>query len=100
MWMQITVKVQFFWKGSKQFVKRKKKKTTIKKEVKFVWKFNFQFFLVKDPFGKDDLWQMQYLENLGILVVKNNLPMLFVDSMWLKHLVVHLCSRVDFSFKK
>jgi hypothetical protein len=35
---------------------------------------------VKDPFRKDDLWQMQFLENLGILVVKNNLPMLFVDS--------------------
>jgi hypothetical protein len=31
---------------------------------------------VKDPFRKDDLWQMQFLENLGILVVKNNLPML------------------------
>ncbi len=49
---------------------------------------------MKDPFRKDDLWQMQFLEDLGILVVKNNLPMLFVDNMWLKHLVLHLCPRI------
>jgi hypothetical protein len=55
---------------------------------------------VKDPFRKDDLWRMQFLENLGILVVKNNLPMLFVDNMWLKHLALHLYPRVNFSFKK
>jgi hypothetical protein len=36
---------------------------------------------VKDPFRKDDSWQMQFLEDFAILVVKNNLPMLFVDSM-------------------
>jgi hypothetical protein len=55
---------------------------------------------VKDAFRKDDLWQLQFLENLGILVLKKNLPMLFMDSMWLKHLVLHLCPRVNFSFKK
>jgi hypothetical protein len=74
-------------------------KKTIKK-VKFVWKFNLQVFLVKDPFRMDDLWQMQILENPGILVVKINLPMLFVDNMWLKHLALQLCPRVNFSFKK
>jgi hypothetical protein len=43
---------------------------------------------------------MQFLEELQLLVVKNNLPMLFVGSMWLKCLVLHLCSRVSFPFKK
>ncbi len=58
------------------------------------------FFCVKDPLRKDDLWQMQILEDLGILVVKNNLPMLFIDNMWLKLLVLHLCPRVNLFFKK
>ncbi len=55
---------------------------------------------MKDPLRKDDLWQMQILEDLGILVVKNNLPMLFIDNMWLKLLVLHLCPRVNLFFKK
>jgi hypothetical protein len=42
---------------------------------------------------------MQFLEELQLLVVKNNLPMLFVGSMWLKCLVLHLCSRVSFPSK-
>jgi wobble nucleotide-excising tRNase len=28
------------------------------------------FFVVKDPFKKDDVYQKQFLENLGLLVVK------------------------------
>jgi hypothetical protein len=55
---------------------------------------------VKDPFKNDDVYQKQVLENLGLLVGKNKLPMLFVDSMWLKHLVLHICPRVNFPPKK
>jgi hypothetical protein len=40
--------------------------------------------------------QKQFLHNLALLGVKNHLPIQFVESIWLKHFVMHLCSRVVF----
>jgi hypothetical protein len=34
----------------------------------------------KDPFKKDDLQQKQLLQNLGLLIVKNHLPIQFVKN--------------------
>jgi hypothetical protein len=34
----------------------------------------------KDPFKKDDLHQKQFLQNLGLLIVKNHLPIQFVKN--------------------
>ncbi len=42
------------------------------------------FFLVKDTLKKKDVSQKEFLEDLGLLIVKNNLPIQFVESMRLK----------------
>ncbi len=40
--------------------------------------------------------QKEFLEDLGLLIVKNNLPIQFVESMWLKHLILCLCPKLNF----
>jgi hypothetical protein len=40
------------------------------------------------------------LEDLGLLVVKNHLPLQFVENVWLKCFDMHLCSSVIFPSKK
>jgi hypothetical protein len=30
---------------------------------------------MKEPFKKDDVQQKEFLQNLGLLIVKNNLPL-------------------------
>ncbi len=37
-------------------------------------------FVTKEPFKKDDVQQKQFLEDLGLLIVKNHLPLQFVKS--------------------
>jgi hypothetical protein len=38
------------------------------------------FFVTKEPFKKDDVQQKQFLEYLGLLIVKNHLPLQFMKS--------------------
>ncbi len=38
----------------------------------------FKFFIVKDPFKKDDEQQNDFLKNLGLLIMKNQLSLQFV----------------------
>jgi hypothetical protein len=40
------------------------------------------------------------LRNLALLIVKNHLPLQFVESLWLKHLVLQLCPCVQFLSRK
>jgi hypothetical protein len=40
------------------------------------------------------------LQDLALLVVKNHLLIQFVESMWLKRLVMHLCPRIVFPSRK
>jgi len=40
------------------------------------------------------------LQDLVLLVVKNHLLIQFVESTWLKRLVMHLCPRIVFPSKK
>ncbi len=35
-----------------------------------------------------------------MLIVKNNLPIQFMENIWLKHLVFHLCPKLIFPSKK
>ncbi len=35
-----------------------------------------------------------------MLIVNNNLPIQFVESVWLKHLTMHLCPKLNFPSKK
>jgi hypothetical protein len=41
----------------------------------------------KNPFKKDDVQQKKFLQNIGLLVVKNYHPIQFEKSMWFKCLV-------------
>jgi len=53
-----------------------------------------EFFVSKDPFRKDDVEQKMFVENLTLLIMKIYLPLQFVESVWLKCLVLQLCLRV------
>ncbi len=40
------------------------------------------------------------MENVALLIVKNHMPLQFVESVWLKHLVLQLCPPVQFLSRK
>jgi hypothetical protein len=40
--------------------------------------------------------QKEFLEDLGLLIVNNNLPIQFVENMWFKCLILHLCPKLNF----
>jgi hypothetical protein len=52
-------------------------------------------FILKDSFQKKGV-----LNDLSLLIVKNNLPIQFVESMWLKRLILHLCPKLNFPSRK
>jgi hypothetical protein len=52
--------------------------------------------LVKDLLKNDDEQHKDFLQNLGFLVVKNQLPLQFVKNVWFKHLILLLCLQVVF----
>jgi hypothetical protein len=60
----------------------------------------YLFFPVKDSLKGKDVPPKKKLENLGLLIIKNNLPILFVESMWLKRLIFCLCPKLNFPFKR
>ncbi len=41
-----------------------------------------------------------FVENLALLIVKNHLPLQFVESVWLKCLMLQLCPHVQFPSQK
>jgi hypothetical protein len=57
-------------------------------------------FGAKYHFKKDVMQQFIFLQNLAVLVIKIHLLIQFIESTWLKFLVMHLCSRVLFTFLK
>jgi hypothetical protein len=40
------------------------------------------------------------VQDLTLLVVKNHLPIQFVENIWLKRFVMHLCPKVVFPLRK
>jgi hypothetical protein len=62
-------------------------KTTYKEKAKCPNKCNICFFDVKKPFKNDDVQQKDFILDLGLLIVKNNLPLQFVESVWLKCII-------------
>jgi hypothetical protein len=44
--------------------------------------------------------QKEFDEDLGFLIVKNNLPIQFVDSVSFKILILNLCPRINFPSKR
>jgi len=56
------------------------------------------FFSIKNTLKKEDVPHKSFLEDLSLLIVKNNLSIQFVESMWLKRLIFHLCPKLNFLF--
>ncbi len=52
----------------------------------------FECFASKDPLKNDDVEQKMLLENLALLIMKNHMLLQFVQSVWLKCLMLQLCS--------
>jgi hypothetical protein len=50
--------------------------------------FISNFFASKVPFKKDDVEQNMFVKNLAYLIVKNHFSLQFVESVWLKCLVL------------
>jgi len=44
--------------------------------------------------------QKEFLKDLGLLIIKKNLPIQYVESMWLKHLILCLCPKRNFPSRK
>jgi hypothetical protein len=42
----------------------------------------------------------EFLEDFGLLIIKNNLQIQFGESIWLKWLALCSCPKLIFSFKK
>jgi hypothetical protein len=79
---------------------RKKEKQLAKKKANLSGNFISKFFDAKDSFKKDDVQQKEFLEDLVLLIMKNHLPIQFVENVWFKHLALHLCSRINFPSKR
>jgi hypothetical protein len=79
---------------------RKKEKQLARKRANLSRNSISKFFVAKDFFLKDDVHHKKKMEDLGLLIVKNNLPIQFVENVWLKHLVLHLCSKMNFPSKR
>jgi hypothetical protein len=55
---------------------------------------------MKDAFKKDNMQQKEMDEDLDLLIVKNNLTIQFVKSVWFKKLAIHLCPKINFPSKR
>jgi hypothetical protein len=62
-------------------------KYNLQRKVKCPSKCNIFFFDGKKPFKNDDVQQKDFLLDLGLLIVKNNLPLQFAKSVWFKCLI-------------
>ncbi len=56
----------------------------------------FIYFVAKEPFKKNDVWQKQFLEDLGLLMIKNHFPLQFVESSQLKRFNMDVCPIIVF----
>ncbi len=97
MWMQIML---FYTKKLKKKVnsslKRFMEKLPTENHLSIFGSLISNCFATKNPYKQSDVEQKKYLEDIGLLVVKNNLPIQFVESVWLKRLCMHLCTQVKF----
>jgi hypothetical protein len=78
--------VNFLLKGKEERQSAKKKAIVSSVSI-------FKFFSIKDSFKKEDVPKKEFLKDLGLLIIKNNLPIQFVESMWLKCLILCLCPK-------
>jgi hypothetical protein len=55
---------------------------------------------LKDSFKKEDVPQKEFLEDLGLLIFKKNLPIQFMENIWLKLVVLCLCPKLNFPSRR
>ncbi len=91
---------KMFEKEVNSLFKGREERQLTKKRVIVSSGSNSKFFSIKDSFKKKYVSHKEFFEDLGLLIVKNNLPIQFVESMWLKCLIFHLCPKLNFPFRK
>jgi hypothetical protein len=47
----------------------------------------FNFFEAINPYKEDNVHQKDFVNNSGLLIIKNYLPIQFIENVWLKCLV-------------
>jgi hypothetical protein len=52
-----------------------------KEKIKYFWRVNLKKIVVKDSFKKKDVPYKKFLKDLNLLIVKNNLPIQFVETI-------------------
>jgi hypothetical protein len=90
----------FFLNLKKSIVFCRKMKDNLHKETKYVSSSICKKIAAKEPFKKYDVQQKQILEDLGLLIIKNHLPLQFVENIWLKRFSMQLCPKIGFSSRK
>ncbi len=80
-------------------VKQTEERHLAKRKVNITKQSISKYFTMKDSFQKG-VPQKEFLKDLGLLIVKNNFPIQFVESMWLKWLTLHLCPKLNFPSKR
>jgi hypothetical protein len=50
-----------------------------------------KFFNIKNSLKKDDEQQKDFLQNTGLPIVKDQLPLKFLENVWFKHPILYLC---------
>jgi hypothetical protein len=89
MCLQTILLLPKIWGRNEQSFETKWGETTSKKRPNIYSNYIFKKIVMKDPFKKDDVEQKQFLEDLGFLIVKNNLSLQFVKNVWLMHFNMH-----------
>jgi hypothetical protein len=51
---------------------------------------------MNDSFQKEDVPYKEFLKDLGFFIIKNNFPIQFVENIWLNHLALYLCAKLNF----
>jgi hypothetical protein len=88
-----------FWKVNNQG-KEKIDRQFVKKRSFISNSSIFYFFISKDLFKNDDVEQKMFVENLALLIVKNHLPLQFVDKCVVKMFSVTIMYLCAISFSK
>jgi hypothetical protein len=75
-------------------------KNNLQRKGQMFQQVQYFFFATKEPFKKDNVQQKDFLQSLGLLIMKNNLPLQFVESIWFKCLILHLFPKVVLYYRK
>jgi hypothetical protein len=63
------------------FLTRKNKWQPTKKRANLFGNSISNFFVTKDSFKKNDMYRKEFLEDLGLFIMKNNLLIQFVENV-------------------